>query len=70
MKCYLETRLPVKGNKHYGRVVTEQDYRERGPHAYSHQTAEFGTKREALAAAREWAEERGYAIYSVDEIAA
>jgi len=70
LKCYLETRLPVKGNKHYGCVVTEQDYRERGPHVCTHKTREFSTKREALAAAREWAEEHGYNVYSVDEIAA
>ena len=69
MKCYIETRLPATGKKHYGCVVSEQDYHERGPHSYSHKTAEFKTRAEAAAAAREWADEHGYSIYSVDEIA-
>ena len=69
MKCYLTAKRTARGC-YYGMVVSEQDYHERGPHACSHATPTKRSRDEALAAAREWAEEHGYSIYSVDEIAA
>jgi hypothetical protein len=69
MKCYV-TATYLPGSGWVGRVVSETDYHERGPHARSHQTEGRETEEDAKAAAREWAEENGYSIYSVDEIAA
>lgn len=63
MKAYTDVR--AAGNElgeHIGEVVTEQDYNEGGPHAYSHRTKPQATIREARVAAKLWARMNGCTI--------
>lgn len=50
-------------------VISEQDFHERGPFAHSYRTAICARQDQAEADAKEWAEENGYYIYHVDDIA-
>jgi hypothetical protein len=74
MKCYIATaianpRADVADLEWTADVVTESDYHERGPHAHSHRTGPHGDVGTAKDMAKEWAEERGYTVVSVDDIA-
>jgi len=66
--CYINV-TPAKGGW-VGQVITRQDYHERGPHARTHQTLIYKDYDNAKAAANEWADEHGFSIFSVDDIAA
>lgn len=70
MKAYINTLNLGAGNGFVAQVVSEQDYHERGYASHAHQSKRHPTPEGAKAAATEWAEENGYSIYSVDEIAA
>lgn len=67
-KAYIEDPIKVSGG-YVARVVDDQDYHERGPHAHSHETDVHKTKELATAAAKGWAEKHGFTITSADEVA-
>lgn len=67
MKAYCDENMD--NDRFVVLVVTEQDYHERGPHAYS-----FRATSDSLGKAREhanaWAKRNGYTMATVDEVAA
>jgi hypothetical protein len=68
MLAFIEHRRSLQGG-HSVRVVSEQDYHERGAFAYSYD-AKADTAEEAESHARVWAARNGMEIVSIDEVAA
>jgi pantothenate kinase len=67
--CYIDTPTKDAANWWTARVVTDQDYHERGPHAHSHQSIPLPTRGAAERECHQWAEAHGYTVVTASEVA-
>lgn len=72
MKAYITTEKvqhPHQAPEWIAKVVTEDDYHHRGYAARSYTTNPHGDIESAKQAAREWIEDSGYTLATVNEVA-
>lgn len=66
MKAYIT--YDAQGSAGYvAKVITEQDYDERGPHAYSHKTVVCENWLTAIGHAHDWALRAGLKVVSLED---
>lgn len=68
MKACISLTLTSAGS--IARVVSEQDYHERGPHACSYETPAQQRPDTAYRIAARWAQRNGYTVVPVNVVAA
>jgi hypothetical protein len=67
-KVYISVK-PRSWGEYCADVVTDKDYHEGGPHAYTYRSPDCMTPDEAESDAASWAAQNGYTVTSVDDVA-
>ena len=67
--AYIDTQKAHKGRKYFSKVVSWQDYHERGPFSYTYVCGPYAHAADAIRDACEWAIDHGYSVQSAERVA-